>query len=240
MTAAPRAAPAADTDQPPHLRLLGRFDVYVGDQPLELAANSQRLIALLALRPAGERRVTVAGTLWPERSESRAGANLRSVMFRLPQSIRAHILATPTKLTLYPAWTSDFAALRASSMAARQDGDVADLDLALLESDLLPDWDEGWLAADRARLHQIRVHLLESRARHELRNGDARIAVEVALAAVQADPLRESAQQLLIEAELELGNRAAALQRFHRFRDELLDAFGIEPSRSLRQLVEFT
>jgi DNA-binding SARP family transcriptional activator len=59
-------------------------------------------------------------------------------------------------------------------------------------------------------------------------------AVAAGLAAVRAEPLRESAHGALIDAHLAAGNRAAARHQFEQCRRILLDELGLEPSDSLR------
>ena len=49
------------------------------------------------------------------------------------------------------------------------------------EGDLLPDWDDVWLTDERTRLHQLRLHLLETLTDHLAASGQFGLAVEVAL-----------------------------------------------------------
>ena len=62
-------------------------------------------------------------------------------------------------------------------------------------------------------------------------------ASQAALAALAADPLRESAHRLLIRAALEEGKVAEALRRFTGLRAELLRELGLEPSEQTRELL---
>lgn len=63
-------------------------------------------------------------------------------------------------------------------------------------------------------------------------------AVSAALAAVSADPLRESAHRTLIGAYLAEGNRAEALLQCRTCHRLLVDAVGVPPSRRLDELIE--
>jgi DNA-binding SARP family transcriptional activator len=61
-------------------------------------------------------------------------------------------------------------------------------------------------------------------------------AVQAGLAAVAADPLRESAHRVLIAAYLAEGNPGPALRQFESFRRLLEDEVGLEPSAPMRAL----
>jgi DNA-binding SARP family transcriptional activator len=62
-------------------------------------------------------------------------------------------------------------------------------------------------------------------------------AVQAGLAAVKAEPLRESAQRSLIRAHLAEGNLGEALRQYHSFRRLLLEELGVGPSAELEDLV---
>jgi DNA-binding SARP family transcriptional activator len=74
--------------------------------------------------------------------------------------------------------------------------------------------------------------------------GNALIAAEryteasiAALAAIGADPLRESAYRLLIESYLGVGNVAEAVRQFDVFRTQLRKELGLEPSAQIQELL---
>ena len=58
-----------------------------------------------------------------------------------------------------------------------------------------------------------------------------------AIAAIHADPLRESAARVLIRSHVAAGNRSEALRQFRSFRARLVREIGLEPSPQLLQLV---
>src|SRR5437867_4028183 len=68
----------------------------------------------------------------------------------------------------------------------------------LLHEDLLPDWYDDWVALERERLRQLRVHALEQLCDRLLVAERFGEATEAALAASRTEPLRESPQRLLI------------------------------------------
>jgi DNA-binding SARP family transcriptional activator len=107
----------------------------------------------------------------------------------------------------------------------------------LLGNDLLSGWYDDWVLVERERFRQLRLHLLESlcdRLIHERRFGRA---IEAGLAAVAADPLRESAHRALIRAHLAEGNASEALRQYAAYVALLREELDLEPSADLRALV---
>src|SRR5690349_844845 len=87
------------------IRLFGPFDVRVGGQSLPRlrSRKGQWLLSLLALRsPREVERAWVAGTLWPDSTESQAFANLRLSLTDLRTALgsEAYRLQSPTPHTL--------------------------------------------------------------------------------------------------------------------------------------------
>jgi DNA-binding SARP family transcriptional activator len=110
---------------------------------------------------------------------------------------------------------------------------VSDVACADLGSDLLPEWDDDWVLAERERFRQLRLHALEALCQRLLAVGRYGEALNAGLTAVVADPLRESAHQLVIQAHLAEGNRVEALRHYTSYTQLLRDELGIEPSRDL-------
>ncbi len=62
-------------------------------------------------------------------------------------------------------------------------------------------------------------------------------AVEAGLAAVRAEPLRESAHQVLVKVHLAEGNRFEATRQYQNRRRLLQSELGLEPSPGLTELL---
>jgi DNA-binding SARP family transcriptional activator len=230
-----QSPPSSDGLAALHLQLLGRFGLQVSGNELLLLPSSQRLLALVALRGGDESRSCLAGMLWPAKNEARATANLRSVVFRIPVAVREHLVCTSTRIALDDCWRVD--ATAAQEVAGRVlSGGIAVVETTSLRADLLPDWDEPWLVAGRERFRQLRLHALEQLARNQLNVGRPDLAADASLAAVEVEPLRESAQELYIRALLAQGNRAAALGQYERFAHVLQDELRVQPSKTLAEI----
>ncbi len=228
------------------LRLLGRFAVLVGGVDVPVSAVGQRLLVRLALGDGAEDRPTLAGQLWPEHSDGRSQANLRGAMWRLPEVVRRHLAIGPTSVCFLGRWDVDL--LEAERVARSLFGAPAEAhgvaavgpadDAALFRRDLLPDWSDPWLLVHRERHRQLRLHALEELARRCLRCDRPLDATDCALLAVSAEPLRESAQVLLLRGHLAAGNRSAALRCYEQFRRLLDEELGVAPSCELTALVQ--
>lgn len=113
--------------------------------------------------------------------------------------------------------------------------DASEVDL--LTRDLLPGWYDEWLAGEQDAYHLVRVQGLEEACRTATRLRQFGLATSAGLAAVSAEPLRQSAVLALIEAHLEEGNSYEALRRYEHHRDLLRDELGVEPGAEVSALV---
>jgi len=221
------------------LRLLGGFGLEVDGRRVEMTPAAQRLLAFVALTPRGVDRSYTAFQLWPEQSEERAKANLRSTLWRLSKAPADLIAATKTHLRLCPWVWVDVRHGLADLAAAGADAFVAAaLPYQALDSDLLPDWYDDWLMIERERLRQLRLGSLEEAARAATAAGRFARAVQLALATVSIDPLRESGHRLAIEAHLANGNRFDAHRQYDTYARLLRNQVGATPSSQLTRLVE--
>ena len=222
------------------VHLLDSFDVVVAGHSVDLPAGAQRLIAFLALADGRVGRDHVAYSLWPDADELRAQANLRSALWRARQADGGLIESTSGRLRLgRHTYVDARAALRASQdvLAGREVGAAEVVHRTLTAGDLLSDWYDSWVIEHRERLRQLRLHALEALSLRQLESGEVAAAIESALAAVAAEPLRESAHRALIRAHLTEANNAEALRQYERFRSLLFRELGIWPSARLEELM---
>lgn len=216
--------------------LLGDFRLQVAGRSVELGASCRRVVALVCLRGAVP-RARAAGTLWPAVADRRAGANLRTALWRVG-AVAPHVLRVDRGwLELGPGVSVDVRDVTQRALRVREVADdVADLP-RLADADLLPDWDDEWVAEDRERVRQLRLHLLEAVARALAEQDRFAAAVDLALTALRADPLRESAHRTVIAVHLAEGNVAEARRAFAACRALLHAELGVEPSAATAALL---
>jgi basic membrane lipoprotein Med (substrate-binding protein (PBP1-ABC) superfamily)/DNA-binding SARP family transcriptional activator len=88
------------------------------------------------------------------------------------------------------------------------------------------------------RLVEARLTAVEAYAAANLEAGRLTEALDLLTAAVQEDPLRERARELLMLALYRSGRHAEALRSFHALRIQLTDELGVDPSPSIRALYD--
>jgi DNA-binding SARP family transcriptional activator len=225
------------------LSLLGGFVFSVGgDVMLGVSAGSQRLLAFLAVRDQVMTRSHIAGSLWPESTDGQAGASLRSAVSRL-DGTRDAVNATAGDLGLRAGLVVDVHHARTLARrlidrdAAEADIDIGALAVSALSDDLLPGWYDDWAVIAAEDWRQLRLHALEAIARRLTAAGRLAEASSAALAAVRAEPLRETSRAALIRVHMAAGNQSNALGEFERYRVLLHAELGIEPTEQLRQLL---
>lgn len=221
------------------LALLGPFTVALGGVRVELPPSAQRVLAFLALYDRPLRRAFVAGSLWPETSEARAHANLRSALWRLGRTSHALVEGSPGSVRLGDDVAVDLReteALARSALEGATDDAVVVARLARA-GDLLPDWYEEWVTLERERHRQLRLRALDALCERLVTAGRFTEAFDAGLASVRGDPLRESAHRALVRMHLAEGNAAEAVRQYELCRRLLREQLGLEPSRLMQELV---
>ncbi|MDH5278471.1 MAG: bacterial transcriptional activator domain-containing protein, partial [Actinomycetota bacterium] len=96
---------------------------------------------------------------------------------------------------------------------------------------------DDWLADDRQRVQQLHVHVLELFSARFTDLGRFGPAMDAALLALRADPLRESAHRAVIRIHLAEGNPVDAKRALDFCRLVLARDAGVEPSGVTTRLV---
>jgi DNA-binding SARP family transcriptional activator/DNA-binding HxlR family transcriptional regulator len=226
------------------ISLLGSFTLRVdGASVAALSVGSQRLLAFLALHDRSVARITMAGAMWPEVSDERAGVSLRTALSRLDPATRDAILTASPGLSLAEAVVVD---LRDAQAIARRlvrhgletnDADISPAAVALLSLELLPDWYDDWVLAEAEDWRQLRMNALERATARLIAAGRLAEASGAARAAMKVEPLRESAHAALIRVHLAEGNQSEALRVFDRYRALITSVLGLEPTPLIGDLV---
>jgi DNA-binding SARP family transcriptional activator len=221
------------------LRLLGGFTFTHRGAAIVLTSRSERLLAFLALRD-GVPRDTVAFRLWPDASEERAHACLRSTLWRLPKPGGTSVVSgSAGRLHLSRAVIIDLHRLRALVAGWAPATPPPDaIRRRALHADLLPFWYDDWLLIERESHRQLRLHTLERLSLWHSAQAAYSEAIEAALQAVAGDPLRESAHRCLVRAHLAEGNLSEAIRQTRTYLNLLAEA-GL-PARLSPQMEQLT
>ncbi len=226
---------------PATICLLGGPVVIKNGRRLEIPEGSKRLLVFVTLNGGRVSRRHAAGTLWPYGDDERAAGNLRSALWRLRRADIDVLHADKSMLNLDPRVSVDVTQLsRAATKVISGGADGSDLwalGLNLEALDLLPGWYDEWIIFEREQLRQRMLHAMEALVRWLIPRGLFADAIEVAMTAVGVEPLRESAQRVLIEAHLAEGNFVEARRTYVAYHQMLAAELGVSPSVELTEIV---
>jgi DNA-binding SARP family transcriptional activator len=235
-----RGPPAVQVTPDLRVELIDGFAIKADTRPIQLPWGAQRVIAFLSLHERPLRRSHVAGALWLDTDEKRAGACLRSALWRIHTAGPCLVEPHDGCLRMAPYVTVDVRAATVAAAALMDGRRPACSDSALIElfsRELLPDWYEDWAILARERFRQLRLHALERLCERWVALGDFGRAIEAGLAAFAGEPLRESANIALIKAHLAEGNYVEAIRQYRTYERLVTTELGVGPSRRIGSLL---
>jgi DNA-binding SARP family transcriptional activator len=240
------------------IRLLGSFELYLGEEPLALGGYRQRaVLAILALAPNEAISAEVlAERLWSGAPPKGASgtlqayvSNLRRVLEpdRAPRAAATILTSTSNGyLLVVPEAARDIDRFEANSMAARRalaSGNpgaavrLAEQALAAWRGPALTDFaDEPFAATDILRLEEARLQTVELHVEAQLAAGDHANVVADLRSLTDAHPLRERLRGQLMLALYRCGRQAEALEVARVGRELLAEELGIDPDPAIRAL----
>ncbi|HEV3031730.1 MAG TPA: BTAD domain-containing putative transcriptional regulator, partial [Polyangia bacterium] len=218
------------------IQLLGKFSVAVDGATIPPEAwrreRGAALVKLLAVT-AGHRlhREQVMESFWPGLDREAAGANLRKAVLFARRALGVHALIDFERdvVALSPAAeiALDAEAFEAAAKEALRDATPAACERAaeLFDGELLPD-DRyvTWLEEPRKRLQDRYARVLR--------------AGKLWRRLIELDPTDEEAQCSLMQAALDVGNRAEVIRLFTHLRERLRVDLGVGPSAAAVTLYE--
>ncbi len=229
----------------PLVALIGGPSLWRAGRRVDLPAHTWRPLAFLALFPNRHDRRQLAARLWPDEPERRAAATLRSTLCRLRAAAGDLdgdlVVADASTIALADGVAVDVRLLEGWATRLRGGhATAADLDVRagdLATGELLAGWDDDWVLVERERIRQRLLHAVEALSAAQRAAGRHAEAIDAALAAVAADPLRDSAQRVLLEAHLAEGNWAEGRRAHLAYRTLLERELGILPSHEHQVLL---
>ncbi|MGW0755229.1 BTAD domain-containing putative transcriptional regulator [Streptomyces sp. NPDC002814] len=230
--------------------VLGPVRAWRGEEQLSTGSPQQRaLLAALLLREG--RTATAAeliDALWGEEPPSQALAALRTYASRLRKVLTPGVLASESggyAIRGLPDGSLDLTTaqdLATEAEKARNSGDlchareVLSRALSLWDGEVLAGVPGPYAEAQRVRLEEWRLQLLESRLDMDLEQGCHAESVSELTALTAAHPLRERLRELLMLALYRSGRQAEALAVYADTRRLLADELGVDPRPGLREL----
>ncbi|MFF8728063.1 BTAD domain-containing putative transcriptional regulator [Streptomyces sp. NPDC015171] len=230
--------------------VLGPVRAWRGEEALGMGSPQQRaLLAALLLREG--RTATAAeliDALWGSEPPSQALAAVRTYASRLRKVLGPGVLVSESggyAVRGLREGALDVSAAQDLTTEAEKTRGAGDLGHArALLNQALAHWDGEPLAgvpgpyaeAQRARLEEWRLGLLESRLDLDLEQGCHAEAVSELTALTAAHPLRERLRELLMLALYRSGRQAEALAVYADTRRLLAEELGVDPRPGLREL----
>ena len=210
------------------IHLLGRLELAFDDAPYRLHGlpkTQPLLVYLLLKRTALVARDELAAALWPDSGESEARGNLRRHLHELKRILPPAPASEPWLLTAgstvqwNPAapWWLDVAAFEAAAKTPESWPQAVEL----YAGDLAPTLYDDWLFYPREQLRQRFFDLLVQLIDRMHHAGNLTAAIQHAQTALRHDPMREDVVRRLMTLRFESGDRAGALQEYHRFEQHL-------------------
>jgi DNA-binding SARP family transcriptional activator len=248
-----RQPPGTRPDPAPGLRfsVLGPVQVRDGATLLPGGSPQQRalLVALLLRDGHTATAAELMDALWDDSPPSRAVAALRTYISRLRKILGPAALVSeaggytlripdgPDALDVTRAEALAAAAGRARETGdARLSRDLLQEALALWRGDPLAGTPGPYAQAQRVRLREWRLQLLESRLALDLDLGRHEEAVSELSALTAEQPLMERPRELLMVALYRSGRQAEALAVYTETRHLLADELGVDPGPRLAEL----
>jgi DNA-binding SARP family transcriptional activator/class 3 adenylate cyclase len=253
--------PATQTGETPELefRILGRFEVLRGGERLLLAGGIQQALLAMLLLNANEplSRDLLIKALWGYEPPQTAAKMINNNISRLRRLLEPNgasggepqqVLATQARgyeLRIDPdqldARRFERLIKEGRQALARGAPDVAAAKLreglALWRGPALAEFDQELFAeAEAARLEELRLGAINDRIEAELALGHHDDLVGELESLVTQYPLRERLRAHLMLALYRSGRQAEALELYQKTRQLLVEALGIEPTRSLQEL----
>ncbi|MGW2637433.1 AfsR/SARP family transcriptional regulator [Streptomyces sp. NPDC001348] len=244
--------PGSSSGEPAALRfsVLGPVRAWRGDEPLSTGSPQQRaLLAALLLREG--RTATAAeliDALWGSEPPSQALAAVRTYASRLRKVLDPGVLVSesggyavraPAEGALDLLVAQDLAAEAEKARGAADlchAREVLNRALGLWDGEALAGVPGPYAEAQRVRLEEWRLSLLESRLDMDLEQGCHAEAVSELTALTAAHPLRERLRELLMLALYRSGRQAEALAVYADTRRLLAEELGVDPRPDLREL----
>ena len=144
------------------IRVIGGWQLLTSDgEARNVRQPIARLLAFLALRGGIQQRSLVAGSLWPDGCDHRAGSNLRSTIWHARTEIPGVVDGDSSTVWLCDNVDVDFVRAMGAIRSLLAGHSATPAAFAMLLDDVLPDWDEDWVRPIRFVHRQLRLQALD-------------------------------------------------------------------------------
>ena len=220
------------------VRVLGDVAIELNGSamPLPKSLGAVALLGWLAIHPGTRLRAEIASSLWPDVADASARGSVRSALWSLRQALNAQadfVLDTSRHRIGLRNVSVDYRCFE-ELVAAGQIDDA----LALTSGELLTGLNHEWAMLARETHRDRLIALLAASSDAAAADGDHVVATARARAAMDLNPLSESAARLLMHRYVDAGDRSVALDVYRRIVARLRRELKIAPSQETCRLAQ--
>lgn len=210
-------------------------------------AKTLGLVAYLALNtgmpPSRDRLMTL---FWGDRFTDQARQSLRQAIAKLRRVLNSDlgdaIVVEGDRVGLDPALVrvdvDEFTQLAGDPAPEAAIRAVGIMNNMLLEGLYGQQSDfEDWITSERQRVATLAAKVFERAAEAQRQAGEVDAALETARRLVAIDPLRDASHMVLIRLLAQSGERAAAVQQYNAYEQQLKDELDVTPGPDLKRLI---
>ena len=239
------------------IHLLGQFQVSLKEERVSnfVSDKARALLAYLAVEGhKAQRRETLAHLLWPNKSDTRARANLRSALANLRQVIgelqadSPYLLITHQDIKIDPCDqvrldVDEFSEIFNIKAIEPQNISQFDKVLTIYQGEFLTGFNlsenlpfNEWVLLKREQYARMMDSVLQKISNYFEMRGEYVKALPFAWRHVELEPWQETARRQLMRLLVQSGQQAQALQQFRDLEDALQSDLNITPGIKTRQL----
>ncbi|EEG78005.1 BTAD domain-containing putative transcriptional regulator [Dethiobacter alkaliphilus] len=228
---------------------LGAFHVSGGEKEVAWRTTKARdLFAyLIHHREKPVQKEKILEDLWPETDPEQASTLFHTNLYQLRRAVKNVAGEQPVRHKsgqyrldeeMFSCDIHRFESLAQAAGKAVAEVDAQDLEeaVALYRGEYLEGIDYDWVAAERERLNQLYLQVLDRLAHYYAAEGQYSRAASCLRAILRANPLLEEAHALLMQVYAGMGDRMAVLQQYETLTEVLEEELGVDPSPKTREL----
>ena len=208
-----------------------------------LTHKVESLFAYLALHPEPHAREKLATLFWGDSPNDLARRSLRTALASLRKELGDEVIVADRDIvqlnTASGLWVdaNEFQQQVGQYLAADSPNAMS-FDSDLYQGELLADFYDDWILAERERLHTLYLDALLRMTQRLREQSEYLHAIEIARRVLAVDIANEQAHQQLMFCHWSLGDPSAALKQFDECQRALHDELGVEPSPDTLALYE--
>jgi len=233
------------------IQCLGPFRVFIDDREVTWRTTKARDLCayLFYYRGKPVHKEKILEALWPDSSIDRSSTLFHTNMYQLRQAIKTGPGNQPVKhqkkqYSLDQNMLSSDVDIFVSLAASVEEGDesptgeIAKLEeaVSLYRGEYMEEIDYYWVSAERERINQMYLNLMDRLAHLYFDNQEFERAASCLRTILQHNPLLENTHALLMRVYAGMGDRMAVMQQYNTLCRALEQEMGIDPSPKTRDL----